>query len=259
MVFAGTDRRPKALRGRCDLSGRAPAPGCPATPNWAGLDVALVGVPMDLGVTNRPGARLGPRAVRAIERIGPYHHVHGIAPFTEVKVADVGDVPFRSRFSLDDSHADIEAFFARMAGGRRCPRERRRRPLDQPADPQGAGRRPAARHGAYRCAWRHQRSLRGRQVPPRRAVPAGGAGRRARPRAHHSDRHPRRRRISVGVLLRQRHDRHPRRRGAEARHRPRHRAVSARSLARGRPTSPSISTASIRPLRRARARPRSAA
>ena len=42
---------------------------------FAGLDVALIGVPMDLGVTNRAGARLGPRAVRAIERIGPYNHV----------------------------------------------------------------------------------------------------------------------------------------------------------------------------------------
>ena len=39
-----------------------------------GLDVALIGVPMDLGVTNRAGARLGPRAVRAVERIGPYEH-----------------------------------------------------------------------------------------------------------------------------------------------------------------------------------------
>ena len=39
------------------------------------IDVALVGVPMDLGVTNRAGARLGPRAVRNVERIGPYEHV----------------------------------------------------------------------------------------------------------------------------------------------------------------------------------------
>jgi guanidinopropionase len=116
MVFAGTDRRPKPYEGVATFLGAPLRLDAPATPNWAGLDVALVGVPMDLGVTNRPGARLGPRAVRAIERIGPYHHVHGIAPFTEVKAADVGDVPFRSRFSLTDSHADIEAFFARMAG-----------------------------------------------------------------------------------------------------------------------------------------------
>jgi len=70
---------------------------------------------MDLGVTNRAGARLGPRAVRSIERLGPYHHVHRIAPLAELKVADVGDVPFRSRYSLSDSHQDIERFFAAIA------------------------------------------------------------------------------------------------------------------------------------------------
>src|SRR5947209_16720493 len=100
-VFAGTDRRPKPYEGvstlldaplRADAVGRG---------NLAGLDAALVGVPMDLGVTNRAGARLGPRAVRAIERIGPYHHVHRLAPLSELRRADIGDVPFRSRFSLE--------------------------------------------------------------------------------------------------------------------------------------------------------------
>jgi guanidinopropionase len=37
-------------------------------------------VPMDLGVTNRPGARFGPRALRSIERIGPYHHTNNCVP-----------------------------------------------------------------------------------------------------------------------------------------------------------------------------------
>ena len=83
--------------------------------DFGGLDVALVGVPMDLGVTNRPGTRFGPRAVRAVERIGPYHHVHRFLPLSAVKVADVGDVPFRSRYSLADSIEDIEAFFTRVA------------------------------------------------------------------------------------------------------------------------------------------------
>ena len=82
--------------------------------NFDGLDVALVGVPMDLGVTNRAGARLGPRAVRAIERIGPYEHALGIAPALHLRAADVGDVPMRSRFSLEECHADIEAFFAKV-------------------------------------------------------------------------------------------------------------------------------------------------
>ena len=76
---------------------------------FEGLDVALLGVPMDLGVTNRSGSRFGPRAVRTIERIGPYDHVLKCVPLAEASVADVGDVPFRSRYSLSDSHADIEA------------------------------------------------------------------------------------------------------------------------------------------------------
>ena len=80
----------------------------------AGLDVALIGVPMDLGVTNRAGARLGPRAVRAVERIGPYEHALGLAPITRLKMADVGDVPMKSRYSLDECHADIEACFTQV-------------------------------------------------------------------------------------------------------------------------------------------------
>jgi agmatinase len=113
-VFAGTDRRPKPYEGVATLLG-ARLDADASKSGFAGLDVALIGVPMDLGVTNRPGARLGPRAVRQIERIGPYHHVHRLAPLSEVRAADVGDVPFRSRFSLEDSHADIEAFFAGVA------------------------------------------------------------------------------------------------------------------------------------------------
>ncbi|MGH6626304.1 MAG: agmatinase [Burkholderiaceae bacterium] len=82
--------------------------------DFAGLDVALIGVPMDLGVTNRAGARLGPRAVRAIERIGPYEHALRVAPLTCLRAADVGDVPMRSRYSLADCHADIEDCFAQV-------------------------------------------------------------------------------------------------------------------------------------------------
>lgn len=82
--------------------------------DFGGLDIAVVGVPMDLGVTNRAGSRLGPRAVRAVERIGPYHHVHKTVAMAHVKAADVGDVPFRSRYSLEQSHADIEAYFGKL-------------------------------------------------------------------------------------------------------------------------------------------------
>lgn len=77
-------------------------------PDFSDLDVALLGIPMDLGVSNRNGSRFGPRALRTIERIGPYNHVLKCAPTLDMKVADIGDIPFRSRFSLDLSHEDIE-------------------------------------------------------------------------------------------------------------------------------------------------------
>jgi len=83
----------------------------PQAASAAGLDVALVGVPMDLGVTNRTGARFGPRAVRTIERIGPYNHFLNVAPLAQIKCADIGDVPFRSRFDLTQSIEDIETFY----------------------------------------------------------------------------------------------------------------------------------------------------
>ena len=83
----------------------------PHQPEFEGLDVALVGVPMDLGVTNRAGARYGPRAVRAMERIGPYSHALDEVPRGVLKAADIGDVPMRSRLSLTKSLEDIETFY----------------------------------------------------------------------------------------------------------------------------------------------------
>lgn len=83
----------------------------PFAESLAGLDIALIGVPMDLGVTNRSGARFGPRAVRGMERIGPYNHALDVLPFAARRCADIGDVPFRSRFSLQSCIEDIEAFY----------------------------------------------------------------------------------------------------------------------------------------------------
>ena len=87
----------------------------PAKEGFADLDIALIGVPMDLGVTNRPGARFGPRALRTIERVGPYHHALKVAPVVDHRIADVGDVPFRSRFDLVSSLDDIEAYYTAVA------------------------------------------------------------------------------------------------------------------------------------------------
>ncbi|MFC6490084.1 agmatinase [Nitratireductor sp. GCM10026969] len=86
----------------------------PAAPDLTNLQVALLGVPMDLGVTNRPGSRFGPRAVRGIERIGPYNHVLDCAPAFDLNVADIGDVPFASRYRLEQSHEDIERYVRKI-------------------------------------------------------------------------------------------------------------------------------------------------
>ena len=95
-----------------------------AAESFADLDVALVGVPMDLGVTNRAGARLGPRAVRAVERIGPYEHVLKCVPLGEARIADIGDVPMRSRFSLDKLPCRHREPFRRHRAPPACARSR---------------------------------------------------------------------------------------------------------------------------------------
>jgi guanidinopropionase len=114
LVFGTNYRRSMPYAGISTLLDLPYRPEAPDLADFGGLDVALVGVPMDLGVTNRAGARFGPRAVRAVERIGPYNHALGVVPRGECKAADIGDVPMRSRFDLDTSIEDIAAFYGRV-------------------------------------------------------------------------------------------------------------------------------------------------
>jgi agmatinase len=114
LVFGSNYRRAMPFAGVSTLLDLPYRPEAPDLADFGGLDVALVGVPMDLGVTNRAGARLGPRAVRDVERIGPYNHALEVVPRAECSAADIGDVPMRSRFSLDNCIEDIEAFYTRI-------------------------------------------------------------------------------------------------------------------------------------------------
>jgi guanidinopropionase len=78
----------------------------------ADLDIALVGVPFDLGVNYRPGARQGPAAVREASRlIRRVHPVSGISPYDISNVADVGDAPVNP-LDFERSLKMIEAFYA---------------------------------------------------------------------------------------------------------------------------------------------------
>jgi len=78
------------------------------------VDVALVGVPFDIGVNYRPGARQGPAAVREASRlIRRIHPTSGIAPYDICNVADVGDAPVNP-LDFNRSIAMIEDFFRRI-------------------------------------------------------------------------------------------------------------------------------------------------
>jgi agmatinase len=57
------------------------------------VDIAVLGVPFDSGVSYRPGARFGPNAIREASRlIRPYNPAQSLAPFARCQVADAGDV-----------------------------------------------------------------------------------------------------------------------------------------------------------------------
>ena len=83
----------------------------PAAASAAGLDACFVGVPFDLGTSNRNGARLGPRQIRAESvLLRPYNMATRAAPFDSLRVADIGDVP-TNPYNLHDSIARIEAAY----------------------------------------------------------------------------------------------------------------------------------------------------
>jgi agmatinase len=108
-VFKDSDKRPPPYAGVPTLL-RAPYRPDFEVNASSSLDIALLGVPMDLGVTNRSGARFGPRALRNLERVGTYEHVLRMAPTADLSIADIGDVPLSSRYDLAACHKDIENF-----------------------------------------------------------------------------------------------------------------------------------------------------
>jgi len=87
----------------------------PLATTLEGLDIALVGVPTDQGVTFQPGARHGPREIRnrsnVVRRINA---VTRVQPFSLCRIADVGDVRLDTIYRLDDVIAQIEALFTRL-------------------------------------------------------------------------------------------------------------------------------------------------
>ncbi|WP_394689755.1 agmatinase [Hoeflea sp.] len=86
----------------------------PAAETCEGLDACFIGVPMDIGASNRPGTRFGPRQIRAESAmIRPYNMATGAAPFDCIEVADIGDVAINT-FNLQASVDIIAARYAEI-------------------------------------------------------------------------------------------------------------------------------------------------
>ncbi len=84
----------------------------PVVTDYNAIDIALAGVPWDGAVTNRAGARHGPREVRNMSSlIRRVHHVSNINPFELCRVGDVGDTPVNP-INNDRMLDMIEGFYA---------------------------------------------------------------------------------------------------------------------------------------------------
>ncbi len=82
-----------------------------ATKDLSGVDVAITGLPFDHAVTNRPGTRLGPRAIRAASSLQTYDPPYGwdgYSPLEQLSVVDYGDMAF-DYANVADVPARIEA------------------------------------------------------------------------------------------------------------------------------------------------------
>jgi agmatinase len=83
----------------------------------AGVDLAVTGVPFDQAVTNRPGARLGPRAIREASTLLPFDPPYGwgFDPLAEFAIADAGDLAF-DYARVADFPAALEAHATGLLG-----------------------------------------------------------------------------------------------------------------------------------------------
>ena len=79
------------------------------------VDIGLIGVPTDLGVTNRAGARHGPREIRnSSSLMRTFNLGMNVNPYELCHVADLGDVKFSHRYDLNKQVEEIESFFQKI-------------------------------------------------------------------------------------------------------------------------------------------------
>jgi agmatinase len=81
----------------------------PRREDVTGMDIAIVGVPFDSGVSYRPGARFGPAHIRQSSRLlRPFNPALQVAPFDRLQVVDAGDIAVNP-FNIQEAIAQIES------------------------------------------------------------------------------------------------------------------------------------------------------
>jgi len=87
----------------------------PQSESWDEIDIGLIGVPFDGGVTNRTGARHGPREIRNQSSLMRRKHQSlGICPYDLCQIADLGDAWVQKPFHLEESLHEIAQFYRRV-------------------------------------------------------------------------------------------------------------------------------------------------
>ncbi len=87
----------------------------PYTEQLTNIDIGLIGVPFDGGVTNRTGARHGPREIRnQSSLIRKMNQATGIFPHELCIVRDIGDAWIQKPFTLEGSHQEIEEYYRKV-------------------------------------------------------------------------------------------------------------------------------------------------
>ena len=243
-----------------DYAGLLTFGGVPVTQDaaeLAGFDVAIVGAPMDDLVSDRPGTRFGPRAIRAASCPPGPHLEAKVDAFAELRIVDFGDAPVvpadpeRSHRAIEETVGEVvrAGVVPIVLGGDHSITEPEHPGLHAEARP----RRPRP----FRHPHRHgRRGLRRRDLARDADVPARRGGAR-RPGPVRPDRPARllagRDRVRLAGRARHHELLHARR------PRPRHprggRAGRSRGSEPGRSSSPSTSTCSTPVSRRAPARP----
>ena len=188
----------------------------PYRPDLIDVDIAMYGIAYDGGVTNRPGARHGPREIRNQSSLmRAINHATTVNPYELCSVADVGDVRFERVYDNAAVNDDIEAFVRSIvaagavplaAGGDHSVTFPIFRALATPDAPIGMIHIDAHTDtwGPFKGEKFHHGS------PFRLAVESGLLD----PPSNHSDRHPRGAELGgrLGVLPRQRYARRVHRR-----------------------------------------------